>query len=179
MVGTSGLRFVSVLGWLWVPAQQQSQGALEHGLLAESTLESDPPLFLLGPESCVRGVGVHKLSLFGLIWFPKGAIRREAFFRFCWIWNKRFSRSKCFCASLTIPLLFSDLPETGLLREKAEVREVKASREMVLCFRLSGIPEGWAAKAHEEGETLHPKMPSCTLEMRHRAQIAGVCPGSF
>lgn len=66
MVGTSGLRFASVLGWLWVPAQQLSQGALEHGLLAESTLESDPPLFLLGPESCVRAVGVHKLSL--LIW---------------------------------------------------------------------------------------------------------------
>lgn len=61
------------------------------------------------------------------------------------------------------------------MREKAKVREVKASREMVLCFRLSGISVGWAAEAHEEGEAL----PIYTLKMSHRAQIAGVCPGAF
>lgn len=52
-----------MLGWLWVPAQQLSQGALGHGFLAESTQENDPPLLLLCPESWVRGVGVTQALL--------------------------------------------------------------------------------------------------------------------
>lgn len=96
--------------------------------------------------------------------------------------GKSFLGTNAFLQVSQFPCCFliCHLTETeDFWEKKAKVREVEAFREMVLCFRLSGISGGWAAKAHEERETLDPKMPSHALKMGHRALSAGVCPGSF
>lgn len=175
MVGASGLTFAPMLGWLWVPVQQLHHREYWSMVFWQKALRK----MILHCSCCAQRAVLEEQELcsFGLTWFSQRS-NQEMASDSAGFGAEVFLHANAF-VQVSIPLLFSDLPSNwgrGLLREK--VKEVRASREGVVYFRISGISVGWAAKARGR-ETLDPKMPSYTPAMRHRAQIAGVCPGSF